>query len=402
MKLLIFSQHFWPESFRITEVARNLKATGEDVIVLTGQPNYPDGYIFKGYSAWAIDVEIYEGIEILRVPIIPRGKGGALRLILNYCSFVLSVSILGPWLLHNRSIDRILVYATSPIIQAIPAILLGKIKRVKVTTWVQDLWPESIHASGFVNNKFLLKLVAKFVEWIYRKSDLILVQSRAFIIPVSELAGATPVVFHPQPGELAYNEIILDRPRLILHPGFNVVFAGNLGAVQALPTIVEAACILRKSLDIKFVLIGSGSRLEWLKEEINRLKLDNIQLPGRFDAIDMPSILGQASVLLVSLVRSPIINHTIPGKVQSYLAARKPIIAAVDGEGARVIVESGAGISCPAEDPKALASTITFMYNMSSEELRSMGDAGRNYYDINFEPKLLASRLKNILSSLDS
>ncbi len=400
MRILILSQYFWPESFRITEVARTLKDAGAEVCVLTGQPNYPDGVTFNGYSAATISSDTHDGIEILRVPLIPRGRGSAIRLIINYLSFILFASLFGPWVLRNRKIDCILVYAPSPILQAIPAIWLGWLKNAKTVVWVQDLWPESLSATGFVKNSTMLANIAKVVGWIYRRSNLLLAQSQAFIDPIKKLAGSTPVVFHPHPGELAFSFAQSGDAPIHLDKCFNVVFAGNLGSVQALETIVEAAHILRHETDIRFVLVGSGSYSASIKAEIARLNLLNIQMPGRFPTEAMPSILCQASVLLVSLKRDPIMSLTLPGKIQAYLAARKPIVACMDGEGARVVAEAGAGVACPAEDAVALAAAIKQLHETPQQDLDLMGARGGEYYQKNFEPNMLGIKLYNILSDV--
>lgn len=379
-------------------MAQSLRDADCEVLVLTGQPNYPEGVIFEGYSAWAAGSESHAGIEIFRVPLIPRGKGSGFRLALNYLSFVCSATFFGYWFLRRRNIDCVLVYAPSPILQAIPAIWLGKLKRAKVIVWVQDLWPESLSATGFIKNRMILSGVAKVVAWIYKRCDILLAQSVAFIDPIKKLAGETPVVFHPHPGELAFSQVVKEQPPFEMSSGFNIVFAGNLGTVQALATILEAACLLREEVSIRFVLVGSGSRLEWLQEEVARLGLSNIQLPGRFPTSSMPAILSQASTLLVSLVRSPIMSLTVPSKVQAYLAARKPIIACMDGEGARIVVEAGAGIACPAEDALALAAAIKLLRDTPQQELDRMGEQAGEYYQQNFEPKMLGARLSKILA----
>lgn len=381
-------------------MAQTLRDAECEVMVLTGQPNYPEGVIFEGYSAWAIRSEIHGGIEIFRVPLVPRGKGSALGLTFNYLSFILSATVFGAWLLRRRSIDCVLVYAPSPILQAIPAIWLGRLKRAKVIVWVQDLWPESLSATGFINNRMILSGVAKVVRWIYKRCDLLLAQSVAFTDPIKKLAGKTPVVFHPHPGELALSEEVQGEPPFALPSGFNIIFAGNLGTVQALGTILEAACLLREETNIHFILVGSGSRMEWLQNEVKRLGLSNIQLPGRFPSSSMPAILSKASILLVSLVRSPIMSLTVPSKVQAYLAARKPIIACMDGEGARIVVEAGAGVACPAEDATALVAAIRQLRDVPQQELDRMGQRAGEYYQQNFEPKMLGGKLSKILSDV--
>ena len=394
MKILIVSQYFWPETFRITELVQSLRDAGCDVTVLTGQPNYPDGVVPPGYSAASLCTQIHDGLTIYRVPLVPRGGGSALRLALNYLSFIVSAAVFGPWLLRGCRVDAILVYATSPILQVIPAVWLKWVKGAKLVTWVQDLWPESLSATGFVRNKTILGAVAVVVRWIYRKNDLLLVQSQAFIEPVVQMAGRTPVIYHPNPGELAFSKPSMDGPcPLKLEPGFNVVFAGNLGTVQALETLLDAAEILLPCLEIRLVLIGSGSRSAWLEKQVMHSLLKNVRLPGRFSADVMPGILSQASVLLVSLMRSPIMSQTVPSKVQVYLASGRPIIAALDGEGARMVMESGAGLACPAEDATALAKAVLQLRATSAEELKRMGESGRRYYDENFDPAFLARQL---------
>ena len=397
MRVLILSQYFWPENFRINEVVQSVKSASCVITVLTGQPNYPQGEVFDGYRAAGFGVQQHKsGYSICRVPIMPRGRGGAIGLVANYLSFVLSASLLGPWLLRKHQFDVVFVYAPSPIVQAIPAVWLAFIKHAKLVTWVQDLWPESLEATGFVRNRRVLDMVAVLVRWIYQRCDLLLVQSQAFIAPVRAMAGNTPVHYHPNPGELAFGQMQaeeLSLPALVVEPGFNVVFAGNLGTVQALGTVLDAAELLLPDADVRIVLVGSGSRSEWLRQEMVRRKLRNVQLAGRFGTEAMPGILAQASALLVSLVRSPIMSQTVPSKMQAYLAAGKPIIASLDGEGARVLEASGAGVSCPAEDAAALAEVVLQLKGLPLVALQRMGQAGQIYYQQHFDPAILATKL---------
>lgn len=401
MRILVVSQYFWPETFRTNEVVLSLRDLGHQVEVLTGQPNYPDGVLQTGYSAASLYTQVHEGLTIHRVPLVPRGRGSALSLVLNYLSFIVSASVLGPWLLRRCRYDVILVFGLSPILQAIPAIWFAWLKGARLVTWVQDLWPESLSATGFVLSQNLLRAVSVVVCWIYRKNDLLLVQSQAFVLPVATMAAGTPVVYHPNPGELAFSIIDLakDSP-LQLDSGFNIVFAGNLGTVQALDTLLVAAQLLRNEEDVRFVLVGSGCRSAWLQQEVIRLGLDNVKMPGRFPPVDMPGILAQASAVLVSLVKDPIMSQTVPSKVQAYLASGKPIIASLDGEGARVVMEAGAGITCPAEDAQALADAVIRLRDAPPEELEQMSRRGLSFYEKNFEPKLLATRLAQILFAL--
>jgi glycosyltransferase involved in cell wall biosynthesis len=400
MNILIVGQYFWPESFRINEIAQALVDEGCVVHVLTGAPNYPDGVVFPGYSATACRVERRGGVTIHRVPVVPRGAGTALRLVLNYVSFVTSACLIGPWMLRRLPFDVVLVYAPGPILQSIPGLLAGLLKRAPVVTWVQDLWPDSLAATNFVRNKFLLSTVATVVRWIYRRNDLLLVQSRSFVAPVGAMAGSTPVIYHPNPGELPLAATAQAPPALRLNAGFNVVFAGNLGTVQALETVIDAAERTRDVKDLWWVIVGSGSRAEWLREQVRVRGLSQVQLPGRFPPEAMPDIFKQASALLVSLVRDPLMSQTVPSKVQAYLAAGRPIVASLDGEGARVVAEAGAGVTCPAQDSAALSDAVLRLRQMSARELDQLGAAGRRYYTDNFDPAMLTKQLLERLRQL--
>jgi glycosyltransferase involved in cell wall biosynthesis len=395
MRVLILTQYFWPESFPINALVRELEDAGAQVTVLTGQPNYPDGAVFEGYHAASVRRERFgRATEVIRVPILPRARASAFRLAGNYLSFVLSASVLGPWLLRGRPIDVVFVYAPSPIVQSIPGMVLKRFKRAKLITWVQDLWPQSLESTGFLKNKFLLSLAERVVRWIYRSNDRLMGQSRSFVAAIEHLAGRTPVEYFPNPAEDSFTRTdTTGQPRLTLPAGFNVVFAGNLGTVQALDTVLEAAAILRAEPDLHFVLVGSGSRSGWLADEVERRGLSNVLLPGRFDRDAMPSILSQADAVLVSLNRSRILAQTIPGKVQAYLAAGRPILASLDGEGAELVTASGAGFASPAEDARALAENVLRMKALRPEDRARMGAAGRTLYDRNYQPRVLAQHL---------
>jgi glycosyltransferase involved in cell wall biosynthesis len=395
MNVLVITQYFRPETFRINEVVESLQQAACSVSVLTGQPNYPDGKVFSGYRAWGAGRDLHESaVTVFRVPVIPRGRGAAWRLAANYLSFVVGASLLGPWLLRGERVDVILVYGMSPILQAVPGILLKWLKRAALITWVQDLWPQSLEVTGFVRNRWLLSRVASIVRWIYRHNDLLLVQSRAFVPIVQSMAGGVPVRYHPNPGDLSFDQDVqAGSPAVTLEPGFNVLFAGNLGTVQALDTVLGAAERLLEYREIHIVLLGSGSRGNWLLHEAARRGLSNVRFAGRVAPEAMPAIFAQASALLVTLVRNPTMSQTIPSKVQAYLAAGRPVIACLDGEGARVIEESGAGIVCAAEDSAALAQAVLRLRAMSDLERGRMGDAGRGYYRRHFDPRSLAEGL---------
>jgi glycosyltransferase involved in cell wall biosynthesis len=392
MNLLLVSQYFWPESFQINPIVARLAKLGHRVEVLTGQPNYPHGHVYPGYKAVRWQRELYAGAAINRVPLAPRASG-ALRLALNYLSFVLSGTLFGPWILRKRPFDVIFVYAPSPLLQALPALFLGWMRRRPVVLWVQDLWPESLSATGHVRNRFVLWLVEQAVRFIYRKTALVLVQSEAFMEPVRRLAPHTALAYLPN--SVDDNFARQDNPveSSDKTDKFVVLFAGNLGTAQAVECILSTAETLRDHTDIQLILVGDGSRRPWLLEEVKRKELGNISLPGRFPMEAMPTMMRQASALLVTLAAQEIFAYTVPSKMQAYMASGRPIIAALNGEGARLIRESGAGLAVPAEDAQALAQTILRLRDMPVAEREAMGKAGHAYYDAHFREDMLVDRL---------
>ncbi len=402
MRLLIVSQYFWPETFIINDLARILRDVGHVVVIATGKPNYPEGKTYAGYSATGVQKEMFEGnIEVIRVPLRPRGRGHAIDLLLNYLSFVWSGLMRFPGLLRGRRFDAILVFAGSPNV-AIPAIPLKWTQKAHLALWIQDLWPESLSATGFIRNRAVLKLVELLVRGTYLAADTLLVQSRAFIAPVSRLAKEGKVLYYPNsldssPPDAAGNRALPPELLAVLEEKFCVVFAGNLGTAQAVGTLVDAALQLKDLPQVRIVLVGSGSMLEWVRQQKQQLNLHNLILAGRYSMSTMSGIYMRASCLVVTLKDEEIFSYTIPSKVQAYLAAGRPIVAAVNGEGARVVTEAGAGLTCAAEDSLALASCVRRMHAMPESERLRMGAAGRRYFLEHFEMRGQAVRLIEIL-----
>lgn len=395
MKILLVSQYFWPESFQINSIVARLVRDGHQVDVLTGKPNYPQGRIYPGYRAWGYSTELHHGATIHRIPLAPR-KTGAVRLAANYLSFVVSGLLFGQWMLRRYQPDVIFVYAPSPLLQALPAIWLAKLKRRKLVLWVQDLWPESLSATGHVKNRIVLGLVERLVRYIYRKTDLILVQSPAFEAPVRRLAPGREIARLPN----SVDDSFAVRPALQgeMPNQFTVMFAGNLGTAQAVECILAAAEALHEHSDIRIMLVGDGSRRPWLLEEVARLRLGNVMLPGRFPPSDMPKMMAQASALLVTLAAQEIFEYTVPSKVQAYMAAGRPVIAALNGEGARIVLESGCGLVVPAEDADALAAAILRLRDMDPVERQAMGDAGHAWYQAHYREDMLVENLLGYLN----
>lgn len=395
MRLLIVSQYFWPEEFRINEMVATLVERGVATTVLTGKPNYPDGKIFPGYRVLGCSAKNHLGARVFRVPMFPRGKKSAVPLALNYLSFMMAGSVFGPWVLRGFRPDAILVYCPSPLLQVLPALLLGWLKRAPVIVYVQDLWPESLEATGYIRSRWLLRAVGRVVEFIYRNADLILISSRPFADPIRRFVPTARIVYYPN----SVDPVFCDpnagvRPELpILDRGFSVVFAGNVGSAQGVNVIVEAAVLLAAHPEIRLVVLGAGSEFEWMRYQVRERNLENLHLAGRFPVEAMPYLLSRASALLVTLADQPIFAMTVPNKIQAYMAVGRPIVACMNGEGARLVVEAGAGLAVPAGDARKLADAVLELSRMPPEELERLGANGQTYYKEHFDHEKLITDL---------
>jgi len=394
MNILVVSQYFWPENFLVNDLAAGLVERGHTVTVLTGSPNYPIGRFFEGYG-YINRHELYRGVKVIRVPLIPRGDGGGVRLVMNYCSFAAAASVLAPFLCKGRY-DVIFVFEPSPITVALPALVLKKLKSAPVLFWVQDLWPESLSATGAVKAKSVLSIIGMLVRFIYRRCDRILIQSKAFRDSVIQQGGKPDDVrYFPNSTENVFHARLHSSDDLQpLAQGFTIMFAGNIGVAQDFGTIIAAAKLLQGYRDIHWVIVGDGRMREWAENEILNLGLSgNFHFLGRHPVEAMPTLIACADTLLVTLKKEPIFALTIPSKIQAYLACGRPVIAAIDGEGARIIDEAGAGVTAPGENPEALARAVVQMYETPGEVREEMGARGRAYYDANFDRNVLLDKL---------
>lgn len=399
MRLLVVSQYFWPENFRINDLVSALRARGHEVTVLTGLPNYPEGVVFDAFRRDPAAFADFEGASIVRVPLVSRGRN-RLRLALNYLSFALVASVLGPSRLRGRAFDAIFVFQTSPITAALPALVLRRLRRVPVLLWILDLWPETLAAIGVIRSPRLLGVVGRLVRFVYRRCDRILLQSRAFAASVESLGGeADRVRYFPGWAEPVFEGAPRDiAPAPEVEPfaqTFNVVFAGNIGEGQGFPAILDAVAALDDRPQVRWLVVGDGRAAAALREDIARRRLgDRIVLLGRHPLERMPSFFRAADALLVSLKRDPVFALTVPGKVQSYLAAGMPILAMMDGEGARIVEEARAGLASPAGDGAKLAENVRRLLDMSADERSAMGARGRLYADREFNRERLVSSLE--------
>lgn len=396
MKILVVSQYFWPENFRINDLVAEWCRRGHDVTVLTGYPNYPSGEIFPRFRECPDKYRSFGEAEVVRVPLLPRGTGGV-RLMLNYASFALSASLLGAWRLRGRAFDVIFVPQLSPVTVGLPSALLRWLKKAPQVFWVLDLWPETLEAVGVVKSSRILKAVGGLVSFIYNRCDLVLAQSRSFIPAIRKYCrNDVRVEYFPSWSDSTFDFSSVE-PAAEVPAGeqlFNVMFAGNIGEAQDFPAILDAAEILKNEGRIRWLIVGDGRAAEWLRAEVARRGLsDCFFMLGQYPLERMPSFYIHADALLVSLKDTPIFSMTIPGKLQSYLASGIPVLAMLNGEGAEIISASHTGLSCPAGDGKALAGAILKLASLPSNELSEMGARGLALSRSDFDRETLIARL---------
>jgi colanic acid biosynthesis glycosyl transferase WcaI len=400
LNILIISQYFWPENFRINDLAQEWVARGHRVTVLTGVPNYPGGVVFEAFAAAPKSFDAYAGARVIRVPMLARASG-AVRLFLNYLSFVLGACLFGPWRLRGERADVIFVFEPSPVTVGLPALLLGRMKRAPVVFWALDLWPETLSAIGVVRSPRLLAWVGQLVRFIYERCTLVLGQSKGFLTSIAKYCSdARKIRYLPSWAEEVFNGTEQSlAPEVPVRPGgFNVVFAGNVGDAQDMPAVVEAADLLRHNPAIRWLIVGDGRRTAWLAQEVERRGLQGqILLLGRFGVDRMPSFYAHADALLVSLKKDPVFSMTIPGKVQSYLMAGVPLLGMLDGEGAQVITDANAGLVCAAGDSAGLAAAVLKLAAMGRDDRHALGVNGQTFAQREFGRGLLMDRLERLL-----
>jgi colanic acid biosynthesis glycosyl transferase WcaI len=404
MRLLVVTQYFWPENFRINDLVSDLFRRGHQVTVLTGVPNYPDGHVYPEFILDVSQFIRYEGASVHRVPMLPRGKGG-LRLLLNYLSFAISASTIGVWKLRGQHYDAILAYEPSPITVGLPAVVLRFTKNAPLLFWVQDLWPETLQAVGAVRSPLVLSVVGKLVSFIYKRCDVILAQSKSFIPQILKYAPSkSRVFFFPNwSDKIVTFDALIPAPEVPCSTAcFSVMFAGNIGEAQDFPAILAAAECL-KGHSVRWLIVGDGRMASWVAEEINKRGLqDQVLMLGRFPPERMPSFFQHADALLVSLKDEPIFGMTIPGKLQTYLSAGIPVLAMLNGEGSDVVRESGSGITCRAGDHEGLARAVLQLSQATPEEHLEMGRKGRELSQREFDRDTLISRLEGWIGELCS
>jgi len=384
MKILFVCQYFYPEIFRGNDIAFDWAARGENVTVITAVPNYPSGKFFEGYGLFQRRKEFVRGVHVIRVPVVPRGKGGPIRLVLNYFSFVMTASVYCFYLAFKEKFDFVFVQQLSPVTMALPALIVKKIQRIPLYVWILDLWPESLSAAGGIKNKYVLMFFKFIVQFIYNNSSRLLISSKGFVKSISNQGNyLNKIIYFPNWAEDVFESAtILDKNIIlpVLPDGFLIMFAGNIGEAQDFDNIMKAALLLKSNQYIKFIIIGDGRKKEWVESFIKTNHLeDNFFIMGRYPIDFMPAFFKKANAMLLPLKNDIIFNLTAPAKLQAYMASEKPIIAMLNGDGADIINEANCGLAAPAGNFLDLANKITLMSNYTPSQLDSLGKNGKKY-----------------------
>lgn len=384
---------------RIHPLARGLLAKGHQVTSITGLPNYPHGRLYPGYKQRLWQWEERDGVRVLRLPLYPDHSQAAVKRSLNYLSFAASASVLGPALCGRA--DALWVYHP-PLTVGLPAWWMSRLRRVPFVYEIQDMWPETLQATGMVADGRTLRLFDRLARFVYRQAAAITVISPGFKRNLVE-KGVPAEKIHVLPNwadEETYRPLPPD-PRLAEAYGltghFNVIYGGNLGAAQALGNILQAAGHLRDLPHVQFVLIGDGVEEARLREQASVMGLDNVRFVGRQPGEQMPHFFALADVLLIHLRRDPLFEITIPSKTVAYLACGRPIVAAVTGDAAEVVQQAAAGLVCPPEDPAALAAAVRHLATMPVATREAMGQSGRCFFLAHFTRQVLLERVEQLL-----
>jgi glycosyltransferase involved in cell wall biosynthesis len=398
--ILVIAQYFYPEQFRINDICTEWVKRGYKVTVITGIPNYPQGKYYDGYGLFKMRKEIYNGIDIIRLPLIPRGNN-AFMLVLNYFSFVISGLF---WkMLTKVKADYVFIFEVSPMTQALPGVWYARKRKIPCYLYVQDLWPENVEIITGIKNTFIIGSIGKMVDYIYRGCSRIFTTSEGFIQSIHKRGvPLDKIEFWPQYAEDFYvpiEEIIISE--ISKDDAFNIIFTGNIGAAQGLDILPKAAEIIKTISEkrIRFNIVGDGRYKNEIIKIVNTKGLDDMfNFISKQPATSIPKFIAACDVAFLSLTDSPLFEMTIPAKLQSYMACGIPSVVSAIGETAKIIKESNSGLCGRPGNAEELADNIIDLSNKSKEELKQLGANARKYYDSHFNKYILLDKMDKYFS----
>lgn len=401
--ILVISQYFYPENFRINDICKEWIKRGYEVTVVTGIPNYPQGKFFDGYGLFKKRKEEYEGIHIIRLPIVSRGKG-SVRLALNYFSFVFSGFF---WKLFTRvKADKVFIFEVSPMTQALVGVWYAQRRKIPCTIYVQDLWPENVEVVTGIHNKMIIGAIDRMVNYIYKNCELILATSPSFVkrleerFSVYDNKGESKVKYWPQYAEEFYKPVEKKNLEdLKISDTFRIVFTGNIGYAQGLDILPKIANLLKQDkVSCEFIIIGDGRYMEEFKKEICAYGVEEMFVfLGRKKPEDISGYLALCDAAFVSFADNPLFAMTIPAKLQSYMACGMPVIAVAGGETKRIIEEAECGCVCPQGEPGKVAKQIQEMIEVPQEKHLEMKKNALDYVSKYYSKKELLNQMDEFL-----
>ena len=398
-RILVYTNHFYPENFRINEIAFILSKTRFKVHVISCIPNYPKGKFFKGYSFFKKRNEyLNHNLKVTRLPLIPRGNGSKLNLVINYFTYFISTFFYTAYLiLFKKKYDYILVHHTSPIFIAVHPIVYKIFRKNKIILWDLDMWPDTLQALNIISNRNIINLLESIMKNVYKSYDKILIGSNSFFEIAQKRVEASKIEFFPNWAEDVYfNKIKKPKNILFFPSGFNILYAGNIGEAQDFNTIINSAKELN-SHSVNFIFIGDGRFKNEFYNKLEKLNIDNIYLYNYQDIENIPYYFSISDALLLTLKNKDIFNRTVPAKLQSYMSAKKPIIGIINGEGKKIIKNSNCGITVlPGEERNFTKKILDLKYS-DNKYLEGLGNNAYKYYMENFDFNLRYNQLINIL-----
>lgn len=390
MKILVVCQHFYPEQFRINDVCKELVKMGHDVTVLTGLPNYPKGKILKDYKWFKNRKQNIDGVKIVRCSLVGRGNS-VLKLMINYLWFAFFGTLKA--LTMKKDFDIVYVYQLSPITMTYPAIAVKKVKKIPLVIHVLDQWPVSVTTTGVSKKSFIYKIVQRMSIRAYNKADLITCSSKPFenyFVNELGLSKDKGFIYLPSYAESDYINIDTEK-----NDTFDLLFAGNIGPAVSVETIIEAANLLKDNKKIKFHIVGDGLSRQKCEDMVKEYGLSNVIFYGFHPVSEMKKFYSIADAFLITMLNNEVVNNTLPAKLQSYMAAGKPIIGAISGEAKRVIDEADCGLCCESLDYKSFASIIEKAAN--SKKIKEWSKNAYDYYFNNFDKQKCMNDLEKVL-----
>lgn len=398
-RILIYTNHFYPEQFKINEIVDWLSNEPYHVRVITCIPNYPGGKFYKGYNINSLfRKHINDNIIINRLPLIPRGNGNYFIRILSYLSYFISASFFNVYIIFfKKKYDYVFVHHTSPFLIAIHPIIYGFFHKTNKILWELDLWPDTLKVLNIIRSKWILNTLELSVKFIYSFYDKILIGSKGFEGLLKKRFDGE-IIYFPNWSESVIEDnknskaVNLDIP----DNHFTIMYTGNIGNAQGFDVLVDVIKQL-KDKNIFWIFIGEGSLKKNLINDLDNLNLLNkCKFINQIDIVDVPSYSKLADAMFFSLKDNYLFSRTVPAKMQSYMALGRPIIALIKGEGAKIIRDSNSGIVISNSDTKQIASSIINFSEMKDTELNKMGENGRKFYLNNFSIKLRKQQLLSL------